>query len=51
MGTLQFPKNPSINDEYDWEGLSMFMMVRNVIPLVWGHNPVNDLKDALEPRI
>jgi len=51
MTTLQFPANPVLNQEYDyppykyyWDGVKW--KTKGI-----GYNPVNDLRDELEPRI
>ena len=51
MSELQFPKNPVVGEEYDfppyryyWDGIKW--KTKGI-----GYNPVNDLRDELEPRI
>lgn len=51
MSELQFPKNPAVGQEYDfppykyyWDGVKW--KTKGI-----GYNPVNDLRDELEPRI
>ena len=51
MSELQFPKNPVVGQEYDfppykyyWDGVKW--KTKGI-----GYNPVNDLRDELEPRI
>lgn len=51
MSKLQFPKNPAVGQQYDfppyryyWDGIKWKTMGI-------GYNPVNDLRDELEPRI
>ena len=51
MSELQFPKNPVVGQQYDfppykyyWDGVKWKTMGI-------GYNPVNDLRDELEPRI
>jgi hypothetical protein len=51
MSELQFPKNPVVGQQYDfppyryyWDGIKWKTMGI-------GYNPVNDLRDELEPRI
>ena len=51
MSELQFPKDPVVGQQYDfppykyyWDGVKWKTMGI-------GYNPVNDLRDELEPRI
>lgn len=51
MSELQFPKNPTVGQEYDfapyryyWDGVKW--KTKGI-----GYNPVNDLRDELEPKI
>ena len=51
MSELQFPKNPTVGQEYAfapykyyWDGVKW--KTKGI-----GYNPVNDLQDELEPRI
>ena len=51
MSELQFPKNPIVGQQYDfppykyyWDGIKWKTMGI-------GHNPVNDLRNELEPKV
>ena len=51
MSTLQFPANPMIGDTYDWDAYKYVWDGEKWKTIGIGYNPVNDLRDELEPRI
>ena len=51
MSTLQFPANPVVGDTYDWDAYKYVWDGEKWKTVGIGYNPVNDLRDELEPRI
>lgn len=51
MSTLQFPANPTIGDTYDWDAYKYVWDGEKWKTVGIGYNPVNDLRDDLEPII
>ena len=51
MSTLQFPANPVVGDTYDWDAYKYVWDGEKWKTKGIGYNPVNDLRDELEPRI
>lgn len=51
MSTLQFPANPAIGDTYEWDAYKYVWDGEKWKTVGIGYNPVNDLRDELEPRI
>ena len=51
MSELQFPKDPTIEQEYDFPPYKYYWDGEKWKTKGIGYNPVNDLRDELEPRI
>ena len=51
MSELQFPKNPIVGQEYDFPPYKYYWDGAKWKTKGIGYNPVNDLRDELEPRI
>ena len=51
MSELQFPKNPTTGQEYDFPPYKYYWDGEKWKTKGVGYNPVNDLRDELEPRI
>lgn len=51
MSELQFPKNPVVGQQYDFPPYRYYWDGTKWKTMGIGYNPVNDLRDELEPRI
>lgn len=51
MNELQFPKNPVVGQQYDFPPYRYYWDGTKWKTIGIGYNPVNDLRDELEPRI
>ena len=51
MSELQFPKNPTVGQEYDFAPYRYYWDGTKWKTKGIGYNPVNDLRDELEPRV
>lgn len=51
MSELQFPKNPVVGQQYDFPPYRYYWDGTKWKTMGIGYNPVNDLRDELEPRV